>query len=318
MNPVIPCFRLLRLASAIAIAGLAPSFAAHAAPVITIGAASTASANGVAATPVDVSALPGYAGSRSNTTPTGSNFASSYGWARSGGSYAVSSSANGISQSTAHAQFSYALQNDTGLGQNYSMSFHIYHGSIGAVGSGATLLAGESLAASYGARISVGGNTLFSSAANISRDSSGIHFSKSGTSLGNDTTADAIYSWNSGDYSLDLGFIAAGATLSILAEIDDAAASLVGVSPTAPGAEMLAGLGGDFDTNILVVAGGGCFGGACAFYGDPALIGANNQPFETPVPAGFTPVGLDVPEPGSLALAMLALGLGTVACRRKA
>ena len=314
MNPVTPCLHLLRLA-AIAVAGLAPGLAAQAAPVITVGAASTASANGVAGTTSNPSVPPDYAGSKSDATGA-SGSASSYGWARTGGAYAVSSSANGVGQSTAHAQFSYALLNDTGVGQNYSMNFLIYHGSIGAVGNNASLLAGESLSASYGARISVGGNTLFSTAANISRDSNGIHFSKSGTSLSNDTTADGVYSWNSGIYSLNLGFIAAGDTLSILAEVDDAAASLVGMGATATGGATQAGLDGGFDSSI--VAGGGCFGGACAFYGDPALIGANNQPFETSVPASFVPQGLNVPEPGSLALAALALGLGATARRRKA
>ena len=120
-----------------------------------LGASSSATANAVGAVPTNVT-QPGFLGSFSSiSNAAGDGAANSF--ANTGGAYAVRSTTQGKVTGTAHAQLAYTLTNSSAVAQSYSMSFHVYGGSIrtglnsSGVGVPPVLVAGEFLAAQYAA-----------------------------------------------------------------------------------------------------------------------------------------------------------------------
>ena len=281
-----------------------------------VDAASSASTQTVTAVPVDGTS-PGYANSQSNATDT-TGQGSGYAFASGNGAYAVSSRADGMADGTAYASFLTTIVNDTGVAQSYSLSFHIYGGYIEAMlNSGATLVDPESLLASYGASVKVNGNSVFESSATIARDTGGIVLTKSGADLNpGDDGSDGSYSWGGAYYTIDLGVVAAGDSIAVLAEVDDTAFADVGSYDFGGGSGYGGcGYGSAEATAIGTFAAttGDCFKGyASAFYGDPSEL--TGQPFP-----GFNITGTPrgIPEPATLALAALALGAAGAAGRRR-
>lgn len=258
---MLPRFRPTRFALAASLALLGS--AAFAAPVLS--AATTAEANNAFATTTpNVSG--GYTSSSSNATSLGGgpDQASSFAFATQYGAYAVSSRAVGIGSATANATLLYTLTNTASFAQGYSMSFHIYGGSISTyLASGQDLVVGESLASAYAASIKVGSTTLFNSSAALATTLDGSSLTKSGTTLndGGDNGTDGTYSWGAGDYLIDLGILAAGASIDILAEVSNSVASNVGTYSFSSGG------GSGYDNGYGSYGGYGGYGGGDVGYG---------------------------------------------------
>jgi len=288
---------------------------ASAAPVL--GSTSAASANGIDATPSNFTSA-GFVSSGSFLNNS-AGFGSGSSFANQFGVYAVRAFAEGKGSGSSQARFTNTLVNNTGVAQHYSLSFHIYSGSISTLLNSPTLLdPTEKLSVAYGASVKVNGNSVFNSGAVITRIGNVITSSKSGQDLNAfDNGDDGIYGWNGASYGVDLGIVQAGSSIEVLAEVDDMAFADVGIySFTTPG-----GSGcyeGYSELPCLPVTTTGFKGSAQAFYGDP--IDASGQPTAS-LPGGVfnfsnTPANT-VPEPTGLALVGLALGAAGVAGRRR-
>ncbi len=316
-----------RMALAVGAAMLLAAAAASADPILTAG--STATANSLPGITASTSS-PVYEGSSSFANDL-AGVGSGYGFARDNGAYAVSASAAGIATGSSSASFKRTLTNTSGVAQHYSMSFHIYGGSISTNANGTVpLVAGESLLAQFAAAITVNGGTVFSTGASVMRDDVGTSGSKAGSfdlNPGDDAT-DGEFHWGGGWYDVDLGTFADGASIEVLALLGDSASSNVGtytfdtgccgyacqtanpVSKAAAGTDVVAPPGECTVTDFK--------GSARAFYGDP--INFANSP-NANGPAGGVNLNIianAVPEPGGIALLGLALGAaGLAAGRRK-
>lgn len=315
-----------RLAAAIGAALLTCGAGANAAVVLT--ADTTASISGVAITPTSSSSSPDYVNSyASGSAALGEAYG--YSFARDSGAYAVSSNAAGIATATATTSFGQSITNDTGRDRRFSMSFHIYHGymSTGLNGD-ATLVGTEFLQALYSANISVNGSNVFTSSATVRRDASGTSGSKSGVDLNAaDSAADGDLSWTDSYYTIDLGMVANGGTIDVLALLADETSSNVGVynfdnggccgfygcatsEPASPSAK------GQSTTTVTNVSECASFKGqAYAFYGDPIEFGTS--PDASPFTISAVNDSNDVPEPGMFGLAFMALGAAGWAGRRR-
>lgn len=344
----------LRLTLLAACAGLALAGAAHAAPILNAASSASTGAPPVAATPSTFSDT-GYTGSYSNAN-TAVGAAYGQGFAKANGAYAVGSTAQGIGSGAGQASIQTSVTNTSSVAQQYSMSFYIYGGSISTyVDSSplAALASGEFMTASFMASIKVNNALKFSAAATVNRNDAGTTGSITGTDLsngGNDAT-DGEFSWGSQYHTIDLGLVAAGATVDVLAELSQQSLSNVGTytytydGGCCPGNGY--GYGGDFEYGgcefpvltavaetqalaaFVVSEPGSCSieqtsfkGSASGFYGDPftftgspqggtGALGVINQLTFT-----SAPVGQAVPEPGAFGLAALGL-LAVGAARRR-
>lgn len=276
--------------------------AAHALPVaLNPLATSSASANGNAGTP-DTTTTPVFAGSTTSETAPDAGNGWSIGWANRNGAYAVHSAAEGVADAHSSARLRYVITNDSAVALQYSLYFSIAGGSLFTDASpDAPLTGAEFLGSSYAARIQVGGATRFSSGASLQQTAAGLAFTRSGVDLsgGSDDGLDGAYDWATADHRVDLGVLAAGQSVDVIAEMWASAAAHVGLY--------------EFD------CGGGtpCAafkGGAYAFHGDAsdffgsAAAGAGSAPFRIVTAS-------PVPEPGSFAL--LGAGLLAIAATRR-
>lgn len=294
--------------------------AAMAAPTILGATTSAQSPLGDAGTPTTTT-LPGYVNSSTfKSSAVGS--ANAYAFANSSGAYAVNTSATGggATQSSGSADLFETFTNLSGVAQSYFLTLKIYGGQIGSfLYSGATLVAGESLNATYYAEVKVNGVSKFLSAASITRDMSGITASRQGTVLSgadNLTTdiADGYYSWSTDFYAIDLGVLNPGDSIEVAAHLEGGSFANVGSYDFGGGGGGYGyGCFNEFpvtNTTPNVILEGACFKGtANVFYGDPADIQGTG---------GFSINAARVPEPASLALAGAALvAAGALARRRR-
>jgi len=316
---------LTTLAWAVGMALVTLSGAAVAVPVLT--ADTTASANGVPGTPSGTVTVPYVNSSTSKSDPAGNGYA--YSFASDSGAYAVSSNAQGIATATASATYLQTMTNTSTRALRYSMSFHIYSGFMSTSLNGSAVLTGsEFLRALYSAEVSVNGSSKFFSKAIVERTATGVTETKTGDDLNPaDVTNDGEYSWSNAYYTVDLGLVAAGGSIDVLATLHDETSSNVGTytfdngnccdpygCPTSiPGST--ASEGGESSNAAY---GGNCGTGtdfkglATAFYGDPIEFGTS------PDATRFTISAVnDVPEPGMFGLAFLALGSAAWVTRRR-
>lgn len=336
----------LRLSLVAACAGLALAGAAQAAPIL--GASSSASVTAGAATPSTYTDA-GYTGSYSSATDAEGN-AYGNGFAKSNGAYAVGSSADGKGKSAGTASIQTSVTNNSGVAQQYSMSFYIYGGSINSYQYfGAPALgAGEFTTASFLASIKVNNTVAFSAGGTVFRNEAGTSGSLTGTDLSNgfDDVTDGSFSWGGQYHTIDLGVIAAGATVDVLAELSQQSESNVGTYTYTYDVGCCNsygdgyGYGGcefNFPTlalaafNVEVPGDGQCTqtqtgfkAGANGFYGDPFTFtgspqgGTGAAAVLNQLNITSTPVTQAVPEPGALGLAALGLlAAGAAAQRRR-
>lgn len=313
---ILPQSRLSRMTLAALATLLGQAGLAHA--DVVVGASSAAAVATATGTPSSYTDT-GYINS-STWASDATGYASGYAFANVGGAYAVNSFAEGIGSASAHAQFANRFYNTSGVAQHYTLSFRIYGGSISAYDYGYRPLdSGEFLTASYAASVKVslnGGtqNTAFSSSATLTRNAAGFSLVRNGTVLnGADDPAtqidDGNYAWSNAYYSVDLGVVAAGSYIDVLAEVDNGAGANVGVYNFS-GSEC--GYGDGYGN------GDGCYGSnylgyAGSFYGDPLEL--SGDPLNLALTS--TAVAQDLPEPASLALVGLAVGAAGVARRRR-
>ena len=103
---------------------------AWAAPVVlTSGSAAQTTA---AAVPTGTSPSTTYTNSFSQAPSVPTGTASASGWASQFGAYAVRSSAEGIGSGNSFVKLLYSLTNSNSTAEQYSMSFHIYGGTLSA------------------------------------------------------------------------------------------------------------------------------------------------------------------------------------------
>jgi hypothetical protein len=326
---------------------LAPLAAAALAALLTapaLAAPTTLSATSSASTPGETGIgtgfnQPGYISSSTTANEPDVGYAQGGSFANQWGTYAVRAGTEGKGAASGSAGLGYEIVNNTGVRQSYSMSFYVYGGYLElfqAFGAPA-LQAGDWLRAEYTASITRGASVLFNSSALLTySDTSGSFaygLQKAGTDLNpSDTGGDGTYGWGGQTFTIDLGELDAGESMTINANLATLASSNVGTYSYSGGGGGYGGYGygscggGGYETigigEEAATQGSGqlCFvGGSRAFYGDPANIDFGNEETGQNDPGiviTSTAVNNQVPEPGSFGLAGLALWMGVAARRR--
>ena len=314
-------FKVSSLSLAAFLATLGSIHPAVGAPVLTSFSMATTANPPVAGSTLINNASTAYSSSRSDASGPGASVSAgrSVGWVNTNGAYYVGADAAGVAFGRASTGYTNNFVNNSGVTQRFSLSFHIYGGSIStALAFGQSLTGSENLLASYSASLKVNGNLKFSSSASVRQTAGGIVVNKTGVDLNSsDNGLDGDFSWSGAYYNLDLGEFAAGASIDIFAEVADQAFADVGTySFSSPGREY------GYDGCYTV---GGCPGVnvlrnkglARAGYGDPIQL--SGQPGAVLPPGGSRdPTGTNVvSEPGSLILAGLGLAGAGLARRRR-
>lgn len=293
----------------LALAGLAAS-PAWASPVPS--AASSLSVGSAVYTPEAISTAD-YASSAGFGSQPGVGSAFTIAAASSSGHYWTNLYAYGVSTASTKTQLNYTLVNTSGITQSYDVSFHVMDGYLANYFL-APLLAGESVLASYTTSILVNGAVAFSSLATLLTDQTGTTLTLGGTQLndGMDDGLDGVYSWAAADYTVILGTLAPGESMSITTSLEGLTdANLLSSGTAFPTIfDCL-----DFKaTECGRTPYGSWFGGAHMYYADPAGVAGTPQLTFTARSTDPTPV----PEPGTLQLLALGLGLsGWAAARRQ-
>ena len=285
--------------------------------LLTIDATTAASQAGAVAIPSGYADLPNYINSTSHAGSATGN-AGAYSFANSSGAYAVSSNSEGATATAnANAELRYKIKNDSGVAQSYSAQFKIYGGSISTnLFGGATLVGAEFLRTSYEASIKVGGSSVFSSTASILMNASGTSFTRTGTSLNDgDNGDDGYYGWGAQYVTVDLGILGIGDETELVASLVQSSASDAGLYDFGGNNDGYCGYGGYGVPSLTAfseVPCSGFKGSSDGFYGDPAELDTGTQLILT-----SRDVSNNIPEPGSLALMLAALGAGALVQRKR-
>lgn len=335
---ILPQSRLSRMTLAALTTLLGHVGIAHAEPVIgATSAAAVMTGPGTTSTYEYPSTAPySYVNSDTSANDPSSGWSNGYAFAHTGGAYAVRSSVDGTGAGSSRAQFVNRFQNLSGVAQHYTLSFHIYGGSISAYSNGyRDLVAGESLTSSYAASVQIsldGGttwNTRFTSGATITTTEGGTTATRNGTVLTNADdlgtgVQDGSYSWGNDYYTVDLGLVAAGGFFDVQSVVGTSSDANVGVYSFTENCGY-GGYGGygeyltrsdrsdaTCDRTVAV-------GHAGSFYGDP--LDVRGSPSTANDADGFVltanAAAQDLPEPASLALVGLAVGAAGMARRKR-
>lgn len=224
-------------------------------------------------------------------------------WGNSNGVYRASAFSQEYAHSNAVFERELKITNNSGSAQQYSLDAYIFGGFM-AVSNPANSDTGS---ARYDLSISKEGASgdLFASDASLDQDGTVV---PGGTTLNDATTTNfgssSVYSWSGTQVTgINLGILAPLEMMTILFNIEVWADAAFGVEEEA---NCSTNGGGEAESSALGEFSNNCF--AQVALGDPNDLSGT---LGTPLPAGamFNVNGTNVPEPGSLALAGLALAV---------
>lgn len=282
-------------------------------PVLSVSSAAEVNGNAGVSSPSGPDPVGSFTGqSDASGEASGSAFAASWG-AYGVGSFATGGTPGGA-MGEALTTLKYTLTNSNPFDAILKLTLKIYGGQLySAVDDPNGLSSGESMYTFYDAKVTrVGaGGPAFASAARLDRDDTGTMLTQTGTTLSGATTdvnGDSFdsYSWATDYYTIELGLVAAGQSVDVLAELAGESFSNVGAYDFGGGGYEC-GYGG-YETAQPLISEFGCFKGSTSqFYGDPFTQERDIFTFN------FTPAAVPVPMP----LLLMGLGLGALAWQRR-